>query len=141
MSLSCSCGWDVDDYDTAIWVANDYKEYPSWRGQRCCSEGCDSLVRKGDICLEIKRTRAGTEWEDIRGIAAIDDPEAIQIASHYMCERCADLFFSFEDLGFECVSPYENMIELAKEYHDNYQLQTKIPAEAGTDDQPGEAGF
>lgn len=39
------------------------------------------------------------------------------------CLRCADLYFSFEDLGFECVSPYENMVELAKQYAETYGKQ------------------
>jgi len=78
------------------------------------------MIRKGNTCAEAARSRFGTEWEDFHGIAACDDYEGVWLASYYMCERCADLYFSFQELGFECVTPDENMLELAKEYHAIY---------------------
>lgn len=44
----------------------------------------------------------------------------IPLAKQYMCERCADLFFSLQDLGFDCVSPYEDQRELVQEYASTY---------------------
>jgi len=120
MSLSCSCELDNDDAEWYWWQPNDYSVYNRKRSNPCCCENCENRVSRNDTVGEVRRTRAGTEWEDIRGLAASDDPEAVKLASVYMCERCTDLYFSFQDLGFNCISPYEDMIELAKEYHETY---------------------
>jgi len=82
------------------------------------------MIRYGQTVGQICRTRPATEWEEIHGIGD-EEPESINLASDFMCERCTDLYFSFDDLGFECVSPYEDMKSLAKEYHATYQ-STKI---------------
>ena len=37
-------------------------------------------------------------------------------APHYLCEMCADLYFSLMDLGFECIGPWEDMREMVQEY-------------------------
>jgi hypothetical protein len=88
------------------------------------------MIRYGQIVGEVSRSRSATEWEEEHGIGGYD-PDSINLPSVFMCERCTDLFFSFDDLGFECVSPYEDMIGLAKEYHDLYQPTKKANPKAG----------
>jgi hypothetical protein len=39
----------------------------------------------------------------------------IPLASSYLCERCADLYLSLDDLGY-CGQPWENQLELVSEY-------------------------
>jgi hypothetical protein len=78
------------------------------------------MIRHGAICAEFERSRPGTEWE-LNNWVASDDPDAVSLPSIYVCEICADLFFSFIELGFNCVSPFENKIKLAKTYHELYQ--------------------
>lgn len=119
MSLSCSCDYDGDEPDWYWWPPKYYTTYKKWQSRLCICKGCKNRVSYGDTVSEVTRSRPATEWEEERDIASFD-PDAITIASVYMCERCTDLFFSFQDLGFECVSPYEDMIGLAKEYHDMY---------------------
>ena len=131
MSLSCSCDWDDGDPDWYWWPPKDYWTYGRAIGKRCCCERCNNIVHKGDTCGQVLRTRQGTEWEHDHGIADEDDPESVNLASAFMCEKCVDLFFSFEELGFECVSPYEDMRGLAKEYHDLYQPTKKANPKAG----------
>jgi len=41
----------------------------------------------------------------------------IPLASAYMCERCADLYFSLEELGY-CVQPWEDQRDLVRDYAD-----------------------
>ena len=48
------------------------------------------------------------------------DTEAISLASYWLCEECADLWFSLDELGFHCISPNENMREIVKEYAENW---------------------
>ena len=122
MSLSCSCDFDDDgEADWYWWPPNEYSEYKMKRKARCCCECCNNMIAYGAITGTVRRTRSGTEWEDDRGIAYMDDPESKSLANAYMCERCTDLYFSFVELGFDCVSPYEDMIQLAKDYHEQYQ--------------------
>lgn len=128
MSLSCSCDFDYDDDpEWYWWQPKEYSTYKKWRSQKCCCKRCENRVSYNDTVGEVTRSRQHTEWElDHMGEWGCEgDPEAVWLASAYMCERCTDLFFSFDDLGFECVSPYEDMLFLASEYHEVYQTKEK----------------
>jgi len=50
----------------------------------------------------------------------VGEGNEIYLADVYLCETCADLFFSLQDLGFSCVLPDEDMRELVKEYAETY---------------------
>lgn len=123
VSLSCSCYFDDEDYDTYWWPPKEYSTFKKWRAKRCACDGCNTRISYGDTVGQIACSRPGTPWEEDHGICSEGDPEAVYLASDYMCEECTDLYFSFQDLGFECVSPYENMRELAKQYHETYQVK------------------
>lgn len=126
MSLSCSCDYD-GEADWYWWPPKDYSIYKKLRGQHCCCKGCTHMIGYGQTVGEVTRSRPPTHWEIeyIVGWGDEADPEFKYLASAFMCERCTDLFFSFQDLGFECVSPYESMVGLAKEYHDIYGRKDK----------------
>lgn len=123
MSLACSCDFDGDDSPWYWWGPDGYTTYTKLRGQRCCSEGCNHLHRYGDTVAEVTRSRCATEWEELREIGSAD-PDSITMSSVYLCERCADLYFSLFELGFECVSPYESMLELVSQYAENVKYAT-----------------
>lgn len=113
MPLSCSCEYSGDYGDDFIWhhLPNDYSMYDKKRGRRCIS--CKSvIIRRGDLCAEFERERSvNTDIEEkIYG-------DSVPLASVFLCEHCADIYFSLEELGFECIFPDENMNELLKEYH------------------------
>lgn len=44
----------------------------------------------------------------------------IHISTLWFCERCSDLYFSFVELGYSCIAPDENMLELVEEYADDH---------------------
>lgn len=46
----------------------------------------------------------------------------MKLASHWLCEICADLFFNLDALGF-CPGPEDDMRELVKEYADYYGMK------------------
>jgi len=48
------------------------------------------------------------------------DDEAIVLASHWLCEECSDLWFSLYELGFQCVTPNENVRDLVRQYAELY---------------------
>ena len=119
MSLSCSCSDDDGDAVWYWWPPKDYSLLATTKRKRCSS--CKSLIDVGSTVAEFARSRpARTEIEE-RITQTEGDPEAIWLASSYLCEECADIWFSLSELGFECVGPGENMRSVAKEYHEIYQ--------------------
>jgi len=114
MPLSCSCE-EWEDADWYCWSPTNYSKMPKRRARvRCAS--CKKLIDAGTVVAVFSRSReARTEIEC--NIYGEGDPESISLADGYLCEECADLFFSLDELGF-CVSPYENQRELVKEYAD-----------------------
>lgn len=109
MPLTCSCNSGYDDYDWYYRSPDDYYTLQTSRRKRCSS--CKVLIDKGAIVTEFERFRIAScdIEEDIYGTCG-----EIELASYYLCETCADLWFSLYELGFKCVSPDENMRELAK---------------------------
>jgi hypothetical protein len=112
MSLSCECG-EWDDADWYYDNTSDYKPLDTKRRRRCCS--CKSMINIGALCVESMRFR-NPGYDTIEEKIFGEDGQ-IWLASHYLCETCADLYFSLEALGY-CVSPGEDQRELVKEYAD-----------------------
>lgn len=111
MPLSCVCSDDGGEPGDHLWyIPDDYRTLETRRRQRCCS--CKELIDLGAVVAEVPRFKVpDTDVEcEIYG----DDGE-ILLASHYLCEVCADLYFSLTELHF-CVDPHENQRELVKEY-------------------------
>jgi len=111
MSLSCECN-DSWDGQLAYYPPSDYSRFISMRRKRCCS--CVAYIRPGDTVAKFERFR-GTHndiEERIHG-------EQVPLAAHYMCERCADLYFSIDELGF-CINLGDDMRLLVKEYSEVY---------------------
>ena len=42
----------------------------------------------------------------------------IKIADHYHCEKCAEIWLNLTIIGYECLSPSENMKKYLKEYQE-----------------------
>lgn len=116
MPLSCSCDWDDDD-GPWWWSPDDYSTLNTKRRKRCSS--CTDMIEIGATVAEFTRSREPRS--DIEDRIYGDGPEAIRLAPHYLCERCADLYFSLSELGFECVGPSEDMRELVREYAETYR--------------------
>jgi len=123
MSLSCSCDYELEP-EPGMWVhryrdISDFKKLNTSKRKRCCS--CNNLINIGAICVEYPRYRyPHNEIEArIHGDTYFDmcyEPD-IKIASHYHCEKCAEIWLNLTDAGYDCLSPDENMIESLKEYH------------------------
>ena len=109
MPLSCECG---DDYEWFYHKPDDYSTLAASRRKRCVS--CGSLIDLGAVVgtFECHRPPRHDIEENIYG-------DEVPMADKFMCERCVDLFFSLDDLGF-CLTLGENMLELAKDYAELY---------------------
>lgn len=112
MPLACDC-YD-DDFDQYWWAPDDYSTMPTYRARKRC-RSCRSLIAHGATVAKFDVTRyARCDYEFSR--FGEGDPEAISMAPVFLCEECADIWFSLQELGFSCVSPYENQRELVREH-------------------------
>lgn len=117
MPLSCEC--DVsEDTGRYCWGPEDFSVMPRrMRRLRCVS--CNSFIESNSVVAKFRQTRFPKT--DIECRIYDLDPEAITLASAYLCEECAGLYFSLEELGY-CVGPYDGIRELVAEYAaSNYQ--------------------
>jgi hypothetical protein len=114
MPLSCSCDSD-GDYEWYYYPPEDYREAPLGGNRKRC-KSCKAKIAHGSVCVEFECSRSPNNdiEERIYG-------DAVQIASLWHCERCADLYFSLRELGFTCIGPEEDLRELVKEYAETYQ--------------------
>lgn len=112
MGLSCSCDYD-GDYDWYYTSPNDYSVMP-YRSRRVRCASCKKFIEQGAVCTEFWCHRPGrSDYEMMR---FGEDYDAIELASKWHCEECADIYFSLYELGFHCIAPDEDMFELAREH-------------------------
>ena len=114
MPLTCGCDYD-DDYDWVYYSPSDYSVLKHGRRKRCSS--CKTLVDVGSVIAVFECFRK-PKWEVEENIYGEDGE--VPLADKILCEECADIYFSLRELGFECVSPEENMRCLAKEHRDTF---------------------
>ena len=114
--MPLACGYYDGDFEWYFVVPRDYTiKQPTKSGRRKkCS--CGTLINPGELCAEFDCSRSPkTDIEErIYG-------DEVPLANKFLCERCADLYFSLIDLGFDQVCPIENMLDLVKEYAEIYQ--------------------
>lgn len=116
MSLSCSCDWDPDPGEWWYEIPDDYSVLDTKRRQRCAATGCGCLIDVGATVAKFRRRKVPETDVEVRIYG--EDGE-IPLADWYLCEECADLWFSLYELGFECVGPNDVRND-AKEYAENY---------------------
>jgi len=115
MGLSCSCNeWDGEG---AAWIPDDDYSIMPVRQKRCRCESCGNQINNWSIVLKFFRLRNPVSYveENIYG----EDGE-VWLAPWYLCEECADLYFSLDELGY-CANPYDSMHELVMEYAEMVQ--------------------
>lgn len=126
MSLSCSCDYDYD-FEPGDWMysfedSSDFIPLDTNRRKRCCS--CGELINIGVSCIKYPRHRyphdeiearikTGLDLED-----SLNDEPCISISDHYHCEKCGEIFLNLTDIGYNCLSPREDMRKSLKEYHE-----------------------
>lgn len=112
MPLTCNCNFD--DIEDAAWfyyVPNNYSKLKARRRKRCSS--CNELV---DINSTIANFKCYRHPKYEIEISMYGEDGEVPIADKILCEECADIYFSLYELGFNCVSPDENMHKLIEKY-------------------------
>lgn len=113
MSLSCECYFTDPSwfFESPHDEAKAYTTLQTTKRKRCCS--CGELIDIGETVVKLDRWRYPvTDQEASR--AGGDDAEVV-LAPWYLCERCGDIFWSLDELGF-CLSIQDDMRELVREY-------------------------
>jgi hypothetical protein len=103
MGLSCSCG---EDSEWWYFSPENFEQYTPMRGKRCCS--CKTMILHGNEAARFERGRLPKSYIEERIYG-----DEVPLAAWWMCERCAGLFFAFEELGY-CVTLPDNMVRLAR---------------------------
>lgn len=119
MGLTCSCGDGDWEPGMTIWYdAKDYTTLATKRPRKCCS--CGEKIEVGAMCAEVPRFKVPESDVEVRIYG--EDGEVPRAPAH-LCERCADIAFSLDDLGY-CMQPWEDQRELVAEYAEMHQ---KVP--------------
>lgn len=117
MSLSCSCEY-YPEAGSVMWEwPTDYTPLNTKRSRNCCS--CGDKIATGSLVAAFHRYKV-PEYQIEINLYGEDGDQGPHRATQYHCERCADLMFSLLDLGFECISIYDDMRGLGKEYANIY---------------------
>ncbi len=115
MPLTCYCDWEPEAGMWFYYPPADYSTLSTKRARKCSS--CGERIAVGDLCCKFNRNKIPEHDVEVRIWG--EDGE-IPLAPWFICERCGDLWWSMNDLGFECVGPGENMLELVREYAATY---------------------
>ncbi|MEJ2043670.1 MAG: hypothetical protein P8X74_03765 [Reinekea sp.] len=135
MPLSCSCDYDYE-FEEGDWYYDicdpDFEPLNFKRSKRCCS--CGELIKPGGLSLAHIRVRYPYDELESRKKLSLDLDDAmeheasIRIADHHQCEKCGEIWLNLQEVGFECLSPAENMQEMLKEYQREYAPAKLEPA-------------
>lgn len=111
MPLTCACDWDQEFawYYIVPNTESGYSTLETKISRRCAS--CKELIKPGSLVVQFDRYRdPRTELEEaIHG-------EEYPLAPYYHCEKCGDLWWSFRELGFECIAPDEDIFDCLERY-------------------------
>lgn len=115
MPLTCKCDTEIVPGMTVWYAPTDYSTLPGTRRKRCAS--CETLISPKDTVTAFNRCKIPSTDIEIRMYGEYGE---IPRATQYHCEECADLWFSFRELGFKCINPDENVRNLTQEYAELY---------------------
>lgn len=116
MPLTCGCN---DDLEPGYLVCSDVSDFEPLRAskrKRCRS--CKELINIGDFAVRFSIWKVPESEIEINIYG--EDREVPQ-APRYLCEKCGEIYYNLESVGFECIWPDENMRELLKEYQSVYK--------------------
>ena len=107
--------------------AESYAPLATKRARKCCS--CKVRIEVGELCAEVPRIKIPETDIEVRIYGEEEKP----LAPAWMCERCADLCFSFIELGY-CAEPWEDQRELLADYVDMHTPAETPNAKVSRDD-------
>ncbi len=118
--MNCTIG-NQFDYEGEpgqwYWIGpSDFSIYNKKRRKKCFS--CNDMIELNSYVAEFQRGRS--PYSDIEAAICGDE---ILMAPIYFCEKCADIYFNLEDLGYNV--SLMNMNEALEEYQDIINFNNK----------------
>lgn len=114
MGLSCKCDLEPAPGSWISYQPDDFEPLRTKMRKRC--ESCNELIDIGALVLKFRVVKI-PEYEveiDIYG----EDGE-VPRAPRYLCEKCGEIFFNLDELGF-CIWVSQDMRDLLREYQETY---------------------
>ena len=131
MPLTCDCDWGDYEYEPGSWYFEafyikqvDFEPLDTSKRKRCCS--CNELIDIGSPVIRHKRVRYPYTDAEARICGYYDLEESLEneanisMADLLQCEKCGEIWLNLQNIGFECLSPSENMRVMLKEYQNTY---------------------
>ena len=110
--MTLSCDYGDGDGDWWYYGPDDYTTMPQFRARkRCCS--CRDLIDAGTTAARFECYKRAGDGE-------------VAMADRWMCERCADLYFSLNELGY-CYYMDEDIRAVAREYAEEAAYHRSAP--------------
>ena len=113
--MNCTIGYH-SDYNGDGWYfypPKDYSKLETKTRKRCCS--CNAQIDIGSIVLKFERAR-----EPLSDIEENIYGDEVFLAPYYFCEKCSDIYFNLEDLGYKVA--LMDMREALLEYKDLHRF-------------------
>ncbi len=119
--LYCDSGFDDRDSGWYYYHAHGFNNYQKKRRTRCCS--CKKVISQDDVIVCFSRYRdALTDVEEkIMG-------QEIRLADYYLCEKCGEIYFNLEDLGY-AIDITASMADYMAEYLEIVEAEKAEKAE------------
>jgi hypothetical protein len=125
MPLGCSCDFDLEPGQLTCYPDDDFSRLNASKRKRC--QSCKKLINIGDYVVRFNIAKI-PEHEVECNIYGEDGE--VPKADRYLCEQCGEIYFNLQSIGFECIWVGEDMMELLKDYHSDYD-PPKLTANAG----------
>lgn len=117
MPLSCGCDVDFEPGQRfAECCIEDFETLQTSKRKRCLS--CKELINLGSFVVKFNISKVPEHEIEIN---IYGEDGLMPLADRYLCEKCGEIYLNLISLGFECVWPGEDMLELLAEYQRTYQ--------------------
>ncbi len=111
--LSCDCDYG-DDVEWWFDDSGEVAPLATKRMRRCCS--CKDRIAVGEDCKPFIRWRNISDYSDHEVLVRIyGEGGEYPLPTWYLCDRCAGLYESLDDLGF-CGLLGQDLREMCREY-------------------------
>lgn len=118
MPLTCGCDHEPEPGMKMHYPGEDFERLGTSKRKRCWS--CKRLISINDFVVRFSRVKIPSHVVEI---AIYGEDGEIPIAPRYLCEQCGEIYLNLSAVGFDCITPYENMTELLKQYQNTYLEQ------------------
>lgn len=131
MPLGCGCDWEPEPGMVCWYGPDDYSTLDTKRSRVC--ENCGHKIEPGALVAKFRRYKV-PEHDIEERIYGDGYESGVPRAPQFLCEKCADQWFSLDELGFHCVSPQE-VTDCIRDYPALYGPESRSAMRTGGSDE------